>query len=74
MNSPEFALTLRRWHHARRWKGLARRFSWRVGTEAPKKNGELEAPMLNEILRNAPKAVDMDLVHQREALASTLRI
>ena len=33
-----------------------------------------EAPMLNEILRNAPKAVDMDLVHQREALASTLRI
>jgi hypothetical protein len=30
--------------------------------------------MLNEILRNAPKAVDMDLVHQREALESTLRI
>ncbi len=33
-----------------------------------------EAPMLNEILRNARKAVAMDLVHQREALASTPRI
>jgi hypothetical protein len=31
-----------------------------------------EALKLNEILRNAPKAVDMDLPHQREA-ASTLR-
>jgi hypothetical protein len=26
-----------------------------------------EALKLNEILRNAPKAVDMDLAHQREA-------
>jgi hypothetical protein len=26
-----------------------------------------EALKLNEILRNAPKAVDMDLPHQREA-------
>jgi monoterpene epsilon-lactone hydrolase len=26
-----------------------------------------EALKLNEILRNAPKAVDMDLSHQREA-------
>jgi hypothetical protein len=26
-----------------------------------------EALKLNEILRNAPKAVDMDLVHQRDA-------
>ena len=26
-----------------------------------------EALKLNEILRNAPKAVDMDLTHQREA-------
>jgi hypothetical protein len=30
--------------------------------------------MLNEILHNASKAVDMDLAHQREALASTPRI
>ena len=26
-----------------------------------------EALKLNELLRNAPKAVDMDLLHQREA-------
>jgi len=26
-----------------------------------------EALKLNELLRNAPKAVDMDLTHQREA-------
>jgi hypothetical protein len=41
--------------------------------EAPKKMVSPEALKLNEILRNAPKAVNMDLAHQREALASTQR-
>jgi hypothetical protein len=35
--------------------------------EAPNVMVSREALKLNEILRNAPKAVDMDLPHQREA-------
>src|SRR5918911_2415892 len=40
--------------------------SWPIGKETLRMVSP-EALKLNEILRNAPKAVDMDLSHQREA-------
>jgi hypothetical protein len=46
---------------------LARPEARRVGSEVPKEMVSPEALKLNKILRNAPKAVDMDLPHQREA-------
>ena len=47
--------------------GYARREARQVGTEVPNEVVSPEVLKLNEILRNAPKAVDMDLPHQREA-------
>src|ERR687895_1335700 len=43
-----------------------RALSWPIGKETLRMVSP-EALKLNEILRNAPKAVDMDLSHQREA-------
>ena len=38
-----------------------------VGSDVPNEMVSPEALKLNEFLRDAPKAVDMDLLHQREA-------
>src|SRR5919107_5858452 len=43
-----------------------RALSWPIGKETLRMVRP-QALKLNEILRNAPKAVDMDLAHQREA-------